>query len=64
VDGEKDQKKAISIWMYISGQQSYESLEMPDLPLKALSVFPTSATLSIALEVCKRVQFENEAHEV
>jgi pentatricopeptide repeat protein len=63
-DGEKDQKKAISIWMYISGQQSYESLEISDLPLKALSVFPTPATLSIALDACKIGRFEKEAHDV
>jgi pentatricopeptide repeat protein len=63
-DGEKDQKKAISIWKYISGQLSYESLEISDLPLKALSVFPTSATLCIALDVCKHGQFEKEAHDV
>jgi pentatricopeptide repeat protein len=62
-DGEKDRKKALSIWKYLSGQQSYESLGMI-LPEKSLSVSPESATLSIALDVCKHGRFEKEAHDV
>jgi pentatricopeptide repeat protein len=62
--GEKDQKKALSIWQYLSGQQSFESLGMPDLPLKGIYVFPDALTLSIAIDVCKHGQFEKEAHEV
>jgi pentatricopeptide repeat protein len=62
-DGEKDRKKALSIWKYLSGQQSYESLGMT-LPVKALSVTPDAVTLSIALDVCKHGRFEKEAHVV
>jgi pentatricopeptide repeat protein len=63
-DGEKDQKKkALSIWKYLSGAQSYESLGMI-LPVKAMSVTPDAATLSIALDVCKHGRFEKEAHDV
>jgi hypothetical protein len=63
-DGKKDRKKALSIWRYLSGKQSYESLGIADLPVKALSFSPTSATLSIALDICKFGHFEKEAHEV
>jgi pentatricopeptide repeat protein len=61
--GEKDQKKAISIWKYLSGDQSYESLGLT-LPVKVPSVFPTSVTLSIALDICKYGRFEKEADDV
>jgi pentatricopeptide repeat protein len=62
-DREKDQKKALSIWNYLSGQQSYESQGMI-LPVKALSVSPDAVTLSIALDVCKYGRFELDAHHV
>jgi pentatricopeptide repeat protein len=62
-DSEKDQKKALSIWKYLSGEQSYESLGLT-LPVKALSIFPTSATLCIALDASKIGRFEKEAHDV
>jgi pentatricopeptide repeat protein len=62
-DGEKDRKKALSIWKYLSRQQSHKSLGMT-LPVKVPSVFPTSVTLSIALDICKHGRFEKEAHDV
>jgi pentatricopeptide repeat protein len=62
-DEEKDRKKALSIWKYLSGQQSHESLSMT-LPVKAMSIFPTAVTLCIALDVCKHGRFEKEAHDV
>jgi pentatricopeptide repeat protein len=64
VDGERDHKKALSIWKYISGQQSYDSLGIPDLPLKTLSVYPDAVTLCIAIDLCKKGDFEKEAHEI
>jgi pentatricopeptide repeat protein len=62
-DGEKDRKKALSIWKYLSGQQSYESLCIT-LPVKSLSIYPDAVTLSIALDVCKHGRFEKEADDV
>jgi pentatricopeptide repeat protein len=62
-EGEEDQKKALSIWKYLSGQQSYESLGMT-LHMEALSVSPDEGTLCIALGICEVGRFEKEAHEV
>jgi hypothetical protein len=51
-EGEDDQKKALSIWKYLSGQISHEKLGI-DLRLKATCVSPSVVTLSIALDACK-----------
>jgi hypothetical protein len=61
--GEEDQKKALSIWKYLSGQQTHESLGI-DIPEKASSVVPDAATLSIVFDVCKKGLLEEEAHRV
>jgi pentatricopeptide repeat protein len=58
--GEEDQKKALSIWKYLSGQQTHESLGI-DLPEKASTVLPSAATLSIAFDICQKGLFEKEA---
>jgi hypothetical protein len=60
---ETDRKKALSIWMYLSGKILYESLDI-DLPRKAPNVVPNVVTLNIALDVCKFGRFEKEAHEI
>jgi pentatricopeptide repeat protein len=61
-EDEKDQKKALSIWKYLSGQISHESLGI-DLPVKASHVLPNVVTLSIAIDACKIGRFEKEAHK-
>jgi pentatricopeptide repeat protein len=62
-EGEEDQRKALSIWKYISGAVSHDSLGI-DLPIKAKYVLPSTETISIAFEVCKKGAFEKEAHEI
>jgi hypothetical protein len=63
VDRGKDRKKVLSIWN-ISGQQLYESLGMPDLPVKALSITPDAMTLCFALDACRTSHFKKEAYNV
>jgi pentatricopeptide repeat protein len=63
-EDEKDQKKALSIWKYLSGQISYESLGVEDLPVKTPSLSPDCVTLSLAIDACKLGRFEKEADEV
>jgi pentatricopeptide repeat protein len=61
--GDKDKKKALSIWRYLSGQQAFESMGI-DLPVKESSVLPDATTLAIALDVCKFGRFIKEADKV
>jgi pentatricopeptide repeat protein len=62
-DVEPHQQKALSVWRYLSGRQSYESLGMV-LPIKTSHILPDAVTLCIAFEVCKLGRFDQEAHEV
>jgi hypothetical protein len=57
--GEDDQKKALSIWRYLSGQQTHGSLGI-DLPEKAPTVFPDAASLSIAFDIWEYGQVNND----
>jgi hypothetical protein len=58
--GEEDQKKASSIWKYLSVQQTHENLGI-DIPKKASTVLPDETTLSIAFDICRKSYFEKEA---
>jgi hypothetical protein len=51
-EDEKDQKKALSIWKYLSEQISHESLGI-DLPVTASHVLPDTVPLLIAIDACK-----------
>jgi pentatricopeptide repeat protein len=62
-ESQDDQKKAISIWKYLSGQMSHENLGL-DLPVKAPSLSPDYITLCLAIDACKVCGFEKEADEV
>jgi hypothetical protein len=62
-ESQEDQKKALSIWKYLSGQISHESLGI-DLHVKAIHVLPDVVTMSIAFDFCKFGRFEKEADGV
>jgi hypothetical protein len=62
-EGERDRKKALSIWRYLSGQQTHEEMGM-NLPRKASTVLPDATTLATELDVCKFGRFEKEADKV
>jgi hypothetical protein len=59
-EGEEDRNKALSIWKYLSSQQTHKSMGI-DLSENDSSVLPDATTLAIELDVCKFGRFEKEA---
>jgi pentatricopeptide repeat protein len=52
-EGQENKKKSLSIWKYLSGQRTHESLGL-DIPEKASTVLPNAATLAIAFDICRK----------